>query len=302
MRKPSKLKAVDPKAAEPAKPKVLIYGREGVGKTWASLDFPSVYYIDTEGGANRKHYTDKLKKSGGAYFGPEQGSTSFKDVNEQIQALATEKHSYKTIVIDSATKLFMTTRFEAAEKDGDDYGRDKKEANKPARRLMNWFEKVDMNIIIIAHEIPLWGLDNKGERTQIGVTYDAWDKIGYDLDLTMNIVKAGDRRLARVVKSRLEEFPESSAFDWSYQKFAELYGQEIIESQGKQLVLATPEQLTELQYLLSIVKLPEDLQAKWFKAAKVESFEEMDTAKIAGVISHIKTKFIPQTTLNGAAA
>ena len=70
----SKLKAVAPKAAEPSRPKVLIFGREGIGKTWFSLQFPSVYFIDTEGGANRDHYTDLLEKAGGVYLGPEQGS------------------------------------------------------------------------------------------------------------------------------------------------------------------------------------------------------------------------------------
>src|SRR5262249_38170256 len=101
----SKLKAVDPKAAEPSKPKILIFGKPGVGKTWGSLDFPSVYYIDTEGGADLKHYTDKLTKAGGMYFGPEQGSLSFASVLEQIQALATERHSFRTVVIDSISKL-----------------------------------------------------------------------------------------------------------------------------------------------------------------------------------------------------
>lgn len=298
----SKLKAVDPKAAEPKKPKILIYGRAGVGKTWASMDFPSVYYMDTEGGASRDHYTDKLKKSGGVYFGQEQGSTSFPDVIDQVQALAIEKHPYKTIVIDSATKLFMAARFDAAEKDGDDYGRDKKEANKPARKLMNWFEKIDMNVIIIAHEIPLWGLNSKGERAQVGVTYDAWDKLDHDLDLTLNIVRAGNKRLAKVVKSRLQEFPEASTFEWSYQNFAEMYGQSIIESDSKQLVLATPEQLNELNYLLGIVKVPEELQSKWLRAAKVEKYEEMDADKISGILKVVKDKLKTPTTVNGAAA
>ena len=90
----SRLKAVTPKAAEPSKPKVLIFGKPGVGKTFGALDFPSVYYIDTEGGADLAHYTDKLEKSGGMYLGPEQGNLSFETVMEQVQALATEQHHY----------------------------------------------------------------------------------------------------------------------------------------------------------------------------------------------------------------
>ena len=46
----SRLKAVAPKAAEPSKPKMLLFGKPGIGKTWFSLDFPACYYIDTEVG------------------------------------------------------------------------------------------------------------------------------------------------------------------------------------------------------------------------------------------------------------
>jgi hypothetical protein len=91
----SRLKAVAPKHAEPSKPKVLIFGKSGVGKTWTSLDFPSCYYIDTEGGADLAHYTAKLEVAGGVYLGPDQGSTDFATIIEQVKALATERHPYR---------------------------------------------------------------------------------------------------------------------------------------------------------------------------------------------------------------
>lgn len=286
----SKLRGVEPKKAEPSKPKILLFGAAGVGKTWGTLDFPSVYFIDTERGADRDHYTDKLVKAGGSYFGPEQGSQDFGSVIKEVEALATEKHSFKTLALDSSTKLFHVAKFEAAEKGGDDYGRDKKEANKPARRLMSWLGRIDMNVIITAHEIPLWGLDAKGERTQIGVTYDAWDKLDYELDLVLHIQKMGASRKARVVKSRLEEFPEASNFDWSYEEFAKKYGKEVIESQGKPLVLAMPEQLARYKELMETWKAPDGQEEKWLKAANVSSFAEMDSDKVAKIIEYIETK------------
>lgn len=284
----SRLKGVEPKKAEPSKPKILLFGPAGAGKTWGALDFPAVYYIDTEKGADRDHYTDKLVKSGGRYFGPEQGSQDFPSVIAEIESLATENHPYKTLVIDSGTKLFSTAKFLAAEKGGDDYGRDKKEANKPARRLMSWLGRIDMNVVIIAHEIPLWGLDSKGERSQIGVTYDAWDKLDYELDLVLNIQKLGSRRLARVVKSRLQEFPEANTFDWGYEEFAKRYGKEVIESNGKALVLATPEQLEKYSSLMEKWKAPEGQEEKWLKAAGVDTLGAMDGDKLTAIIGYIE--------------
>ena len=60
----SKLKGRDPQTVEPSKPKIVVFGPSGIGKTWFALDFPSVYYIDTEAGADLGHYRAKLKAAG----------------------------------------------------------------------------------------------------------------------------------------------------------------------------------------------------------------------------------------------
>jgi hypothetical protein len=290
----SKLKAVDPKDTEPSKPKVLIYGKPGVGKTWASLDFPGVYYIDTEGGADLQHYTDKLKASGGVYFGPEQGSLDFEAVIGQIQALATEKHTYKTLVVDSISKLYNTSIADEAERlgDKDAFGASKKPAIAYMRRLVNWLNRLDMNVILIAHEKTEWGVDAKGQRAEIGSTFDAYDKLEYELHLCLNIVKAGPNRFAKVRKSRLTGFPEAESFKWSYNDFAAKYGQDVIEKDGKRLVLATPEQIAKIKNLINIVKLPEGQLEKWLKAANAETLEEIEQCKAQKIIDFINEKYI----------
>lgn len=290
----SKLKAVDPKAAEPSKSKILIFGKPGTGKTWTSLDFPNVYYIDTEGGADMAHYTDKLKKSGGAYFGVDQGSLSFSAVLEQIEALATEKHKYKTVVIDSITKIFTLEIAKEAERLGDKnaFGADKKPAVAYIRRLISWLTRIDMNVILIAHEKEQWGLDDKKQRALVGVTFDAYDKLEYELHLAMNIFKVGGQHKARVTKSRLQSFKDADVFDWSYETFAEKFGRETLEGEVKPVILATPEQIAEVEDLLNRTKVPETLINKWFTSANCESWADMDSDKVSKVIEHINEKFI----------
>src|SRR4051812_31701239 len=123
-----RLLAVAPETVEPKKPKVLVYGAPGVGKTWTTLDFPGVYYVDTEGGADLNHYREKLKNSGGVYFGPDQGSLDFDTVIGQVQALATERHEFRTIVFDSISKLWNVALSDEQERlgDKDAYGAYKK--------------------------------------------------------------------------------------------------------------------------------------------------------------------------------
>jgi AAA domain len=288
----SRLKAVEPKAAEPSKPKILIFGKPGVGKTWASLDFPSVYYIDTEGGADLAHYTDKLVASGGVYLGPDQGSLSFDTVIDQIKALATERHSYKTVVIDSITKLFNVAIADEAERLStarlkNEFGADKKPAVGAMRRLVAWLTRLDMNAVLIAHENPEWGMVN-GSREQIGSTFDCWPKLSYELHLALNITKQGPSRLARIGKSRLLGFEEGTTFPWSYADFADRYGREVIESEVTQIVLATLEQLAEVERLVALVKLPEGQVEKWLTAAGVAEWAEMDTDRVNKAIAHLK--------------
>lgn len=295
----SKLLAVSPDAVEPKKPKVLIFGGPGVGKTWTSLDFPRAYYIDTEGGADLDHYRQKLKAAGGMYFGPDQGSLDFDTVIGQIEALATEEHPYKTIIFDSITKLFNTAiadeQFRLGDKD--QFGSSKKMPIRQMGKLIRWINRADMNVIMIAHEKPLWGLDVKGNREEIGKTFDAWEKLEYELHFVLRITKLGSsdnaQRFATIGKSRLTGFPEGKRFDWSYAEFAERYGKDVIEKDVKPVVLATAEQIAEVKKILEVAPLPEGMVAKWFTKAGVEDWTEMDDETIAKCIEFMKGRLKP---------
>lgn len=286
------LKATDPKAAKPSRPKVLIFGKPGAGKTWTALDFPGAYLIDCEGGANLSHYTDKLKASGGLYLGPDQGSNDFATVTDEIVTLATTKHDRKTLIIDSISKLFNTAvsaEHERMEKAGRDmektFGAEKKPALNWLRRWLRWFEKLDMTVLLIAHEKDLYR-DGK----LIGVTFDCWDKLEYELHLAMNVVKQGSSRKARVTKSRLLAFPDAEVFDWSYATFAERFGREVMEAQSESVVMSTPEQAKQLADLLAVVKVDAKVLEKWEENGEAAELTSDDLQKRIDYL----TKLLPK--------
>jgi AAA domain len=230
------------------------------------------------------------------YLGPDQGSLDFETVISQIEALGTEKHPYRTVVFDSITKLFNTAISEESERlgDKDAFGASKKAPVRQMARLVRWVNRIDMNAIFIAHQKDLWGLNAKGQREVIGETFDGYEKLEYDLHLVLRISKigAGDgaKRFAHIGKSRLTGFPEGTRFDWSYADFAERYGRDVIESEVKQVVLASPEQIAELAKLLEVVKFPEGTTQKWFTKAGVDTFEEMDADVIEKIITMCKER------------
>lgn len=289
-----KLKGHAPELIKPRKPKILIYGASGVGKTWAALDFPDVYMIDVEGGATQPEYRQKLAASGGLYLGPDDGAASFDEVMGQIKALSSEAHDRKTLVIDSITKLFANEIAREAERLSDagkknEFGADKRPAVSYMRSMVSWLIKLDMTVILVAGEVAEWGRDSSGERTQIGNTFDCWPRLEYELDAAFNITREGTSRIARVRKSRLSAFPQGSRFPWGYQSFADQYGVDVIEAQSVPLQLATEDQLAEIERLLGVVRLDEGTVDKWLAAADVSTWAEMPTERVAKAITHLKT-------------
>lgn len=288
----SKLKAKDPKAAEPSKPKMVLYGPSGVGKTWFTLSFPNVYYIAPEDGASRAHYTDRLAKGGGVYLGPEDGALDFETVIEQIKALATEKHKFKTLAIDSITKLFNNAVATEAERLGDRnaFGADKKPAIAYMRRLVNAISKLDMNVLLIAHEKAEWGTDDKGNRVEVGKVPDCWDKLIYELDLAFQAQKRGPSRVSVTRKSRLQGFPEAESFPLDFDEFSKRYGKDIIEKEAKPIVLASAEQVEEIKRLVELLKIDSGTIEKWLEKANAENFAEFNTDQANKVIESLKSK------------
>lgn len=288
----TKLKAKDPIGVEPRKPQLVIYGASGVGKTWFALSFPSVYYIDTEGGAERKHYMERLKASGGRYLGPEDGANDFDTIIEQVKALGVESHSYKTVVIDSITKPFLTAVSNEAErlKDKNAFGADKKPAIASMRRLISAVHRLDMNVIFVAHEKAEWGVDQKGERSELGKIPDAYEKLIYELDLAMQVTKRGPKRTATVKKSRLLGFPEADTFDLEYPLFADRYGKDVIEKPSVPITAATPEQVAEINRLVELLKIETAVSDKWLEKANAETFSEFNTEQASKIIESLKSK------------
>ena len=271
-----KFKAVEPEVIPLSKPKIIVSGKAGVGKTFGAIDWPKCYFIDTEGGATLPHYTEKLQKAGAVYFGKEQGSQDFKVVIAEIKALATTPHEYKTLVIDSFSKLYNIARSEAEETGGSDFGRDKKEANKPTRQMMLWLERVDMNVILICHATDKWSRVGK-DVVYAGTTFDGDPKQEYSLDLWLEIILEAGKRSAIVRKSRYQTFPQDSVFEWTYKSFASRIegGEKFLEKKAATVDLITPEQLTSIKRLLEIVKIEDNWEDKVIAKAGVTEWTEM---------------------------
>lgn len=280
------LKAKSPTLVKPSKPKFILSGKSGVGKTFYMLDFEKPYVIDVEGGATEPQYVEKMKAVGAGYMGKDEGSQDFKTVIDQLKELATTQHDYKTLVIDSFSKLYNLTAAIAEETVGSTYAADKKEAQKPTRQLQIWMDRLDMTIALVCHSKDEW---SKGQPTG-STTFDGWQKLEYDLNLWLEMVMTGRQRSVVVRKSRLAGFTLGNSYPADYPTFAKLYGKDVLSKVSEPVVLATKDQIDEVKRLVDVFNISEEDQKKGLKKYDVDDFSDLSAEQITQMISNLNAR------------
>jgi ribosomal protein S24E len=263
--------------------KALFYGAAGVGKTTAAINFPKVYLIDTEKGAENDQYTKILQNAGGAVF----QTSDFDELMKEVKLLLTEKHEYKTLVIDPLTTLYNDLLDKSAIKFGTEFGRHYSAANKSIKHLLNLLLRLDMNVIITSHSKNEYGQN----MVVLGQTFDCYKKLDYLFDLVFEIQKRGKERIGLIKKSRIETFPDGETFPFSYGEIAERYGKDILEKESVSEKLASEEQVNHLKYLVDLYKEPEEVVQKWLDKANAQTFDELNEEIIVKLINHMENKF-----------
>lgn len=288
------LKGIKPEIVIPSKPKIMLSGKPGTGKSFFALNAPAPYLLDTEGGATREQYVSKLIKQGGSYLGIEQGSQDFAEVINQVRELATTKHPYKTLIIDSFSKLYNIEAAAAEERGGSDFGKDKREADKPTRKLLNWLGRLDMTVILVCHQKDKW-IRQGGQLIMEGSTFDGYKKLDYELDLWLETKLVGSTRFASIVKSRIEGFPVGTDIDLDFATFERLYGRAVVESPVKPIVLASSEQVGEIKRLVDLLKVPQDEFDKWLTKAQATEPEDLSTENADKMLKFLNGKIKGET-------
>jgi hypothetical protein len=258
--------------------KLFMYGAAGSGKTTAAIQFPNAYIIDCEKGA--ENYDKLIKASGSAVF----QTTDMHEVIAEVKALLTVKHDYRTLVIDPITTVYNDLLEKCEQKVGSDHGRHYGEAGKSMKRLANLIMALDMNVVVTAHAKKEYG-DN---LRVLGQTFDGWKQLDYWFDLALELGKKGKKRFAKVVKTRVEGFPDEDIFEWSYEAIRKRYDVAMLEKSANIVQLASTDQVREMKELLNLVRLPEGTTDAWFDKAGVDVWEDMPAATIDKCIGYVR--------------
>lgn len=289
------LKAVKPEAIQ-KRLKLFLYGPAGVGKTTAAIQFPNAVVIDMEKGT--ENYSKTIAKSGSIVL----QTTNPDEVKAEIKTLLTEKHPYKTLIIDPMTAFYNALQekwsriFEkhaTSEKQAElqdfgmrYWGRVKSEYKSVQRMLM----ALDMNILVTSHQKDIYGAG----MSKIGVGPDSMKGDEYFFDYVFQLQADKDKkaRMANTVKERAEiganKFPDQ--FVWSYDNFLKFYGRDIIEKDSEPIKLAKADHVAKIKSLLEVVRIPDEEINKWLNKAAVDTWEEMQEKDIEKCIKHVESK------------
>lgn len=285
----SKLRGIRPTAIE-KRLKALFYGAAGVGKTTASIQFPKPYLIDTERGAENTQYVKLLNSVGGSYL----FTNDPDELINEIKTLLSEKHDYKTLIIDPLTIIYNDLLDKSADKVGTDFGKHKGPADRKIKHMMSLLLRLDMNVIITSHAKPKWarGKDSSGKDTVVeeGNTFDCYGRLDYLFDLVFEIQKRGQERIGIVKKSRIESFPDGDQFPFSYETIADKYGRGVLERDAIAQELASTIQISKLKELIDALKVPQEVVEKCLDKAGAESISEMSSSDIQIAINQLLSK------------
>lgn len=276
------LRAKKPEAVK-KRLKLFMFGPAGVGKTTAAVQFPQSYIIDCERGS--ENYDKLIAKSGSVVF----QTNDIHEIVAEVKSLLTVEHEYRTLVIDPITTAYNDLIEKCELKVGSEFGRHYGKANKIMKRLSNLLMALDMNVVVTAHAKTEYG----DKLQKLGFTFDGWKQLDYMFDLVLELSREkrkNGKRLAEVRKSRIASFPDLDVFDWSYAEIQNRYDLTELERHAAAVVLATPQQVKDLENLLSVAKLPEGTTDKWLAKAGVETYEDMPADAINKCIEYVKNR------------
>lgn len=280
-----KLRAKKPEVKE-ARLQALIYSGEGAGKTHFCCSFPDTYYIDTEGLEKYPHLVSMIKNNGGdmVYL------TELSEIIDEVKALLSTKHHYKTLVIDSISFPYgWLSQMEAdrlgkkSGTEGTEFGANLAKAKRLTFQLGILLSRLDMNVLVTAHEKIKYE-----KNVEIGPTYDITDKMAYSIGAVWHLKQMGKSRKLFIKKSRypLMQAGDSLDFDDGYEIIKNIFGEIIFKREAKIEELATKDQIDRFNHFKNILNLSEEQINKILTNGKATTINELTEDFMSKVINH----------------
>ena len=246
--------------------KLFLWGDTGVGKSVTSLQFPKPVVIDLEGG---------MDLYGEAFDFDVLRANTADEVMAAVDWLLTNKHSYRTLVVDPVTvywdslqkkwsDIFLRRnkgskgyRYEYYDLQVKDWLSIKAEFKELIRKLI----ALNMNVIITAREKTKY---REGSfMVAIGETFDGEKSLPYMFDTIIRMyVDEKGRHMGSCIKDRSNKLP-AEPFECSYPVLEKFFGKENLDRDSKPIVYADEGQKQKIRGYIEKFKLtPEQVERR----------------------------------------
>jgi hypothetical protein len=280
---------------------LLVAGESGTGKSFFMANLRNALIIDTDIGGGLKYADAMIHANGSQRVGPggrnrgtewEQSIAEYPDLLEFLGRMDRQGKlsDYNTLAIDHITTIHDNGVMRHNPRMERDYGRGSDLATKEWKRIREFLRNKDFNLVCAAHLKGKWEADQ-----QVGLQAAGPKELAGDFEQVLHLRRSasgGYPSVANVVKwRRLPNDPRGpvpAVFPFEFQNLVTIDGTDAFLRTREPVPEATPEQVAKLTNLLSVAKVDEKIIAKWYKAAGVESFDEMPAPIIVKCIKYVE--------------
>lgn len=256
----------------------LLEGDSGVGKSFFIANIKNAVIYDTDLGGGLAEYDERIKKNGSERVEISSFNELFTDMSKRIK----DGKLKESICIDHVTGLHQESLLRNNPSQDADYGRSNNKATYEWRKIREFARTFDCNLFCVSHLKAEYEKDR-----QVGKMADGAKNIEGDMHIVIKLESTKDDKgrkkypaTAHIIKWRRDPDdarglpPES--FKFTLAEFEKIHGANYLRER-EIIVLAKPESLDALNKITAMLdkEKAQEMQAKWLKAAGVDSLEYM---------------------------
>lgn len=272
--------------------RLMVYGKSGAGKTFLGLHFPDVLVLDTQRGTDAYHDMFDFESI---------QIRSVQSLVEQVEMLESEKHNFKTVLIDSLTDITDFQRDDAANYlSGEEIGQteigtslykfniaDYRIVNSDYRAILRRIVMLGMNVICTCQEKDEYK-DHSMMVPTGNKTMDAGKNTEQWFDTVIRLFSRDGIHYLYCTKDRTRRIPMFNEREISYDDFAQMIGEQVITQSPTITDKCTREQRNQIEAIRKLLNVSASTLRKALSEYEAERLTELTREQADALIARME--------------
>lgn len=265
----------------------LIAGESGTGKSFFVANLRKALIYDTDIGGGLAYADARIARNSSERV----QVGSYTEILNDLKRRQSNRSlsNVVTLAIDHLSAMHQEACLRHNPRDERDFGSSSEKATREWRRIREFARTQDFNLIVTSHQKPKW----ENEKA-VGLVADAGKNVESDVSIALQIRRSNSYpSVAWVQKWRRD--PEDqrglipNTFSFTIEAFEKLAGVGLLAPR-EPVIVATLEQVTELNSLIEEAKTSAEDVNIWLKKVGATSLEDAAQVSVEKFINYLKTK------------